>query len=79
MKDGLRRRFWPELGMGIVTAVMFVITLIRRDWIEALFSIDPDQGNGSLEWFIVAGLLVATVALFSLAAYEWRRAATVAA
>lgn len=79
MKDGLRRRFWPEFGMGIITAVAFAVTLIRRDWIEALFTIDPDQGNGSLEWFIVAGLLVVTVALFSLAAYEWRRAATVAA
>lgn len=74
MKRGLRRRFWPEAGLGVITAVLFLVTLVRRDWIEALFGIDPDSGSGSVEWLIVGSLLVATLALFSLAAYEWRRA-----
>jgi hypothetical protein len=69
----LRRRFWPELSLGFVTALLTVVTLVRRDWIEALFRVDPDQGSGSLEWVIVAGLAVVTVALFALATYEWRR------
>ena len=79
MRDGLRRRFWPELSLGLVTALLTVVTLVRRDWIEALFRIDPDQGSGSLEWLLIAGLAVVTVALFSLATYEWRRASTAAA
>lgn len=78
MKDGLRRRFWPEMVLGIVTAILTVVTLIQRNWIEVLFGVDPDQGNGTMEWFIVAGLAVATVALFALATHEWRRAATAA-
>ena len=79
MKKGLRLWFYPEVILGTVTGVMFIVTLINRAWIEAAFSIDPDQGSGLLEWAIVAGLLLATVAFFALARYEWRRAATVAA
>ena len=79
MTIGLRRRFWPETVLGMMTTVLFMITLVKRDWIEGLFGIDPDSHNGSLEWLIVGGLVVVTVVLFSLARYEWRRAARVAA
>lgn len=74
MKNGLRGRFWLEAGLGLITAVSFLVTLVQRDWIEALFGIDPDQHNGSLEWLIVGGLLALTVMFVSLATYEWRRA-----
>ena len=79
MKNGLRRRFYPESLMGIVTAVLAVVTLVQPDWLEEVFHIDPDGGNGSVEWLIVGGLAVVTVALFSFAAYEWRRASAAAA
>jgi len=78
MKNGLRGRFWIEAGLDVATAVAFLVTLARRDWIEALFGLDPDQGSGALEWLIVGGLLLAAVALFSLATVEWRRATAVA-
>lgn len=74
MKNGLRSRFWLEAGLSLITAVSFLVTLVQRDWIEALFGIDPDQHNGSLEWLIVGGLLALTVMFVSLATYEWRRA-----
>jgi len=57
MTNGLRRRFWPEAGLGLITGVLFLLTLVRRDWIEALFGIDPDNHSGSLEFMIVGGLL----------------------
>jgi len=79
MTNGLRRRFWPEAGLSVITALLFLLTLVKRDWIEALFGIDPDSHNGSLEFMIVGGLLVVTIALVSLASYEWRRAATTVA
>jgi hypothetical protein len=79
MTNGLRRRFWPEAGLGLITGVLFLLTLVRRDWIEALFGIDPDSHNGSLEYMIVGGLLVVTIALVALASYEWRRAASTVA
>ena len=59
--------------MAIVTSMLSVITLVQRDWIEIVFGIDPDNRGGTLEWLIVGALLVVTIALFTLANYEWRR------
>ncbi len=60
----------------MLTAELFVLTLIAREWIELLFGVDPDSGDGSLEAAIVAVLLVATVAFAWLARVEWRRASS---
>lgn len=73
MRKPLRRRFWVETGVAVVTSILFVVTLLWKDWIELIFNIDPDQGNGSLEWVIVGFLLAVTIVLFALAGYEWRR------
>jgi hypothetical protein len=74
MPSGLRRRFWLESIFGSVTGIVAVITLFWRDWIEAVFRIDPDSRNGSAEWLIVLVLLLATVTLALGARREWRRA-----
>ena len=74
MRNALRRRFWLETAMAIVTSILFVITLVQRDWIEIVFGVDPDNRNGTLEWLIVGVLLVVTITLFTLASFEWRRA-----
>jgi hypothetical protein len=79
MKNGLRRIFWVEGSFGVITAVLFLVTLVQRNWIESLFGVDPDQYSGSLEWSIVGGLLLVTLVLFALAGYEWRRASVAAA
>lgn len=74
MRKTLRRRFWLETGMAVITGILFLITLVQRDWIEIVFGIDPDSRSGALEWLIVGVLLIVTIALFTLAGYEWRRA-----
>ena len=71
----MRRRFWIELGLAVLTGVLTVVTLISHEWIEIVFGVDPDRGSGALEWGIVALLAVATVVSGSLARVEWRRAA----
>jgi hypothetical protein len=76
MRKALRWRFWFETGMAIVTSILFVITLVQRNWIEIVFRVDPDNRNGALEWLIVGALLVVTIMLFTLASYEWRRVRT---
>jgi hypothetical protein len=73
VKDSAMLRFWLETIMAAGTGALFLLTLVTRDWIEAVFGIDPDQHNGSLEWFIVAALLAATLALVALARAEWRK------
>jgi hypothetical protein len=70
-----RRRFWIELGLAVVSGVLFVLTFVRPDWIEVAFGIDPDQGDGSLEWGLDVVLLIATVAWSVVARLEWVEAA----
>ncbi|MGH2389104.1 MAG: ABC transporter permease [Chloroflexota bacterium] len=67
-------RFWLETGLATATGALLVLTLITRDWIEAVFGVDPDQHNGSFEWLLVAVLLAATFALSASARAEWRKA-----
>ena len=74
MRNAFRWHFWLETGMAIVTSILFVITLVQRDWIEIIFNVDPDRGSGLLEWSIVGALLVVTIVLVILARYEWRKA-----
>jgi hypothetical protein len=70
----LRARFWAEAALGSVTAGLTMLTLLSREWIEILFRVDPDGGDGSIEWAIVGGLLVLTLFLSWLARAEWRNA-----
>lgn len=67
-------RFWAELAIAIGLAALALFTLIRPDWIELLFGVDPDEGSGALEWGIV--VLFAAIALLAgtFAGREWRRA-----
>ena len=74
MRSALRVRFWLESALAIVASILFVITLVWRDWIEIVFNVDPDSGSGALEWFIVVALLVVAIALFVSAGYEVRKA-----
>jgi hypothetical protein len=70
-----RRRFWLEGALASATGILFLVTLVTRDWIESIFGVDPDAHSGSLEFAIVAVLLALTIGLGALARAEWRRAA----
>ncbi len=70
----LRRRFWVETPLAALTGVLFVLTLIRPDWIAA-FGIEPDHPSGLVEWLIVGVLAVCCVSLSIAVRAEWRRSA----
>jgi len=70
----VRRRMWIEVALAATSVVLLIITAAWSDWIEAVFGIDPDGGNGSLEWAIVVVLAVSAVTLPLMARSEWRRA-----
>jgi hypothetical protein len=74
MFHGLRFRFWLEATLGSTTGVLGAVTLVWRDWIEVAFRADPDHGNGTAEWLVVAILLGTTFMLGARARLEWRRA-----
>ena len=73
MTTCVRYRYWIASAVAALAFVLMLVTLVSREWIEILFGVDPDGGNGSLEWVIV--LVVAVVGLSSsfAARYEFRR------
>lgn len=73
MKKTLRLRFWLETVMAGCSAVLTVITIVWRDWLETVFGLNLDNNTGAMEWFICSVLLIVAVTLFVLARYEWRR------
>lgn len=70
----MRTRFWIEAGLAVVAALVLVASLISREWIEVVFGVDPDHGDGSLEWLIVGIAAVAGLVFSIIARIEWRRA-----
>jgi hypothetical protein len=64
--------FKAEAAAGALFGLLGVVTIFWRDWIEAIFGWDPDHHSGSLEWVIVAGLLLAAVLLGFLARRSYR-------
>ena len=75
MRSNLPRWFWIEICLAVITGVLALITPIFPDWIEFLSGWNPDQHDGSVERLIVVGLFLISVAMFMLAAVEWRRMA----
>jgi hypothetical protein len=76
MRRNVKVLFWIETAIASLSGSLFVLTLIRRDWIEGVFGWDPDQHNGSVEWVIVGALLVVALVFGRLARANWRRLAT---
>lgn len=69
----LRTRFWIETALAGLAAVLMIVTLVSREWIELLFGVDPDGGSGALEWGLVSTLLVISITFSALGYVEWRR------
>lgn len=78
MGGSIRRLFWIEAGLATITALSAFITAIAPDWIEFVSGWDPDRGDGSAEWLVVAALSLVTVVLIVAARKEWRRISAVA-
>ena len=73
MAESRRSRFWFELTLSVASGFLGLVTLVWRDWIEAVFRFDPDRHTGALEWLIVLGLLLSASAAGAAARVEWGR------
>ncbi len=60
-------RWSVEYALAGVFVVLAVVTAVVPDWIEVVFGVEPDGGNGSLEWLLVLGLALLAVVAGALA------------
>jgi hypothetical protein len=74
----LTRRVRIECALAGLTAAMALLTIAWPEWIEAIFSVDPDGGNGALEWAFVAASALASLTFSLLARADWAARAKVA-
>jgi hypothetical protein len=65
--------FWVEAVAAGFATFMGLLTIVWHDWIEGVFRVDPDHGNGSAEWIAVVVLLSIGVSAGALARRRWRR------
>jgi len=62
-----------ETTFGVLVIALALMTVLWSDWIEAVFRVDPDHGDGSVEWLVVAALATSGSSLLALARRERRR------
>jgi hypothetical protein len=71
--SSLSFRFYLEAAVGLAGVALFVVTLFWNQWIEIVFNVDPDAGNGSAEILVSVALLVIAAVSWWMARTEWRR------
>ena len=76
MRQRVGPLFWVEALLALGSAILLVMTLLWKDWIEVVFHVDPDAGSGALEWGIVGVTLLLTLVFVVLARAEWTRHST---
>ena len=76
--SGMSWRLGAEITVSLLSTGFALLTFAWPDWLEVALRVDPDGGNGAVEWAIVG--LFAVVALLSLvlARLEWHRLRSVA-
>lgn len=75
MAGRLPARVRVEVVLAAASAALGLVTLVWKDWIEVVLRVDPDHGDGTVEWWVVTTLLVVAAALFALSRWEIQRAA----
>ena len=73
MRMSIRSRFVLECMMSGVSAALAALAWVWPDWIERAFAIEPDGGDGSVEWGIVAAFGVLAIVSGVLARVDLRR------
>jgi hypothetical protein len=66
------RRLRLEIGLAALSALLFVATVAWPEWIEMIFGVDPDHGDGSLEWLIMGVTALCAIGASLRARADWR-------
>ena len=71
----LPRRFWIEAIMASLGLALLVLTLVSHTWFERLTGVEPDGGDGSLEFALPLALLAVSAVSAVAARRHYVRAA----
>ena len=74
-----RTRIRVESAVALLAALLGLLTVAWKDWIEVLFRVDPDARSGTAEVGVVLGLLALALLLGAAAGFERHRARAAAA
>lgn len=75
MQNQLLTRFWVESLVGLISMGLFALALLAPDWMEALFRLAPDAGDGFAEWALALGWAAVSACTFGSAGRTWRKRA----
>jgi hypothetical protein len=62
-----------EAVLAVLFSALALVTAFWPTWIETVFGADPDSGDGSSEWLVVAVFGVVAIAALLLAGRDYRR------
>ena len=69
----LPARLWVELILGLMSAVSLTLAIVLPNWMELLFRLAPDAGDGSTERGFALLWAAISVLMFGLAGRTWRK------
>lgn len=64
---------WVEVAMGLMSASFLALTILLPDWMEVLFTVAPDAGDGSAEWGLALSWALVSVLMFAIAGRTWKK------
>lgn len=74
MATGIKRSLAKAAGLVALLAFgAALLTILRPDWLEVLFGLDPDEGNGSVELAVTIGLFLVAAILGTFSVLTLRR------
>ena len=69
----LPARIWVELMLGLMSAVSLALAIVLPNWMERLFRLAPDAGDGSAERGFALFWAAIAILMFGLAGRAWRK------
>jgi hypothetical protein len=68
-----RWRLWLEAGATILAVLFTLVTIAMPAWLEFLFGLDPDNGEGWVEFGVTLALGGVALISATLAVRDYRR------
>lgn len=69
----LPAKIWVELLLGLMSAVLLTLAIVLPNWMELLFRLAPDAGDGSAERGFALLWAAISLLMFGLAGRAWRK------